>query len=137
MCVCTVYWFRYYQFEIQSRYYVHFQNNSLGKVMGPHISPPLSLIVSPRMGLVLNNPRMLIGHNTKKQNYTHMCTFTNPTARAGYKDQFFKQRFEIRVFLLLDRLPNRGLRAQSSLIFYPSLGGDIWIHTIREGNKAM
>ena len=58
----------------------------------------------------------------------YISIFTNPSARAGYDPRsiFFKaefNRFEIRVFLLLDSLPHQG---SHSLPYYlPIAGGRI------------
>ena len=46
-------------FELQSRYYVHFRANTFGKGMKPLILPP-SMGSSTRTPLALNNPRRVI-----------------------------------------------------------------------------
>ena len=35
------------EFELQSRYYVHFRANTLGRVMNPHILPAIGYIAPP------------------------------------------------------------------------------------------
>ena len=55
--------------------------------------------------------------------------FTNPSARAVYDTRSIFNRFEFRVFLLLDQLPHQGWRTQSVLLFPHSRREDNWIHT--------
>ena len=46
------------EFELQSRYYVHFRTNTLGKGMNPLILSAMGSSI--KIALVLNNPRRLI-----------------------------------------------------------------------------
>ena len=62
------------KFEIQSRYYVHFRTNSLGKYVNPFIFP----------GIQFTDPSARAGYDT----------------RSIFEAEF--NRFEFRVFLLLD-----------------------------------
>ena len=55
------------EFELQSHYYVHFRENTLGKGMNPLILPVYGLnstttVLSRRMALALNNLQRLICH---------------------------------------------------------------------------
>ena len=63
--------------------------------------------------------------------YIYIYIFTNPFAWAGCvrQDQFLS-RFEFRVCLLLDWLPNQGGQTQTILLFNHSWKDNIWIHTL-------
>ena len=79
---------------------------------------------------------------TKDSKYGTWSYLPNPSARAGYETRsvFFKaefNRFEFRVFLLLDKLPQQGWRTQSVLLFTHSWRGNNWIHTFPKGISAM
>ena len=50
------------EFELHSRYYVHFQTNTFGERINHLITHPCYGFDSKRMGLPLNNPRKLICH---------------------------------------------------------------------------
>ena len=67
--------------------------------------------------------------------------FTDPSARAGYDTgSIFEvefNRFEFRVFLLLDSLPHQGWRTKSALLFTHSWKENNWIHTFPKGISAM
>ena len=59
--------------------------------------------------------------------YIYIYIYTNPSKRAGCvtRTSFMQfNRFEFRVFLLLDELPNQCKRTKSVLLFYPKLEGD-------------
>ena len=66
-----------------------------------------------------------------------LIIFTNPSSRAGYDTRsIFKaefNRFEFRVFCLLDLLPYQGWRTQSALLFTHSWRENNWIHTFPKG----
>ena len=124
------------EFGHQARCYVHFWSNTLGDSVNP-LFPPLSVMgkIVPLLSffnsLVLNNPRRLACHSTKKprQNQTstniifrlielvwfgffvlmayqpRLFIFTNLSARAGYDTRSIFadfNRFEFRFFLLVD-----------------------------------
>ena len=67
--------------------------------------------------------------------------FTIPSGRAGYDTRsiFLVEfnRFEFRVFLLIDWLPHQGWRTQSVLLFAPSRRENNWIHTFPKGFSSM
>ena len=68
--------------------------------------------------------------------------FTQPlrSVRIWHKVNSFKvecNRFEFRVFLLLDLLPHQGWRTQSALPFTHSWRENNWIHTFPKGISAM
>ena len=76
---------------------------------------------------VKRNPRVSVPN-------IHCSNIYQPlrTSRIWHKVNFFKaefNRFEFRVFLLLDQLPHQGWRTQSALLFTHSWRENNWIHT--------
>ncbi len=63
------------EFELQSRYYVHFRTNTLGKSMNP--LKQHYCCSSRRVALALNNPRMPLNKETKPNTHTHPHTHTS------------------------------------------------------------
>ena len=66
------------EFELQSRYYVHFRTNTLEKDMNP-LYPPIygldsstTLLLKKRMDLELNNPRRVICHEIINNIWNHL-----------------------------------------------------------------
>ena len=64
---------------------------------------------------------------------------TPPLGQDMTQGQFLAEfnRFEFRVFLLLDLLPHQGWRTQSVLLFTHSWMENNWIHTFPKGISAM
>ena len=48
------------EFELQSRYYIHFQTNTLGKGMSHRLNSTTAVLLKERIYLALHNPRTLI-----------------------------------------------------------------------------
>ena len=75
------------------------------------------------------------------QIYIYVCIFTNRLARVGCDTMSIFKRsltgFWFGVFLLLDWLPNRGLRTQSSLLFIHSWTENNWNHTFPKDISVM
>ena len=69
----------------------------------------------------------------------YVCTYviTNLFVRAECDTWSIFNRFEFSVFLLLDWLPNQGLRTQSTLLFSHSWRENNWSHTFPEDINVM
>ena len=65
--------------------------------------------------------------------YVYVCVFINPFRGPGCDIGSICQvefnRFEFRVFILLDWLPNQGERTQSALLFTHNWRENNWIYT--------